>query len=358
MKIWMTGAAAGVMALAANAAWAQSETQQTNTATEVGEIVVTGQAKTYAAVSVSQEMIHRQAPMASVNEVVNELPGVHVTEADFFGSADFHTAITMRGFNSGMGAQQIGTTIDGLPNGGSSYGGGSRANRYFDMEDLGTVEVSQGTADIGSRSNEALGGTLNFLSSDPLKDQRIRLSAAIGDQSAKRFYGRFDTGEFLPDTFAFVSASSSRHNDWVDDATPTTRDHATAKVVSKQGGFDLTGFLSWDKVNEAEYDSQSLAAFNNNPRRDPLLPGWTGIPYFDQRARDVSRAHRENIFTYLRGERRFGEVKVQATGYYHSMRGQGDFAPPYIINLVADGAGAPESELTPGKVFLRRIVPD
>lgn len=127
MKIWMTGAAAGVMALAANAAWAQSETQQTNAATEVGEIVVTGQAKTYAAVSVSQEMIHRQAPMASVNEVVNELPGVHVTEADFYGSADFHTAITMRGFNSGMGAQQIGTTIDGLPNGGSSYGGGSRA---------------------------------------------------------------------------------------------------------------------------------------------------------------------------------------------------------------------------------------
>jgi outer membrane receptor protein involved in Fe transport len=351
MKIWMTGAAVGVMALAASTAWAQSETQQTNTATEVGEIVVTGQAKTYAAVSVSEEMIRRQAPMASVNEVVNELPGVHVTEADFFGSADFHTAITMRGFNSGMGAQQIGTTIDGLPNGGSDYGGGSRANRYFDMEDLGTVEVSQGTADIGSRSNEALGGTLNFLSSDPLKDQRIRLSAAIGDQSAKRFYGRFDTGEFLPDTFAFVSASSTRHNDWVDDATRTTRDHATAKVVSKQGGFDLTGFLSWDKVNEAEYASQSLADFNDNPRRDPLLADWTGIPYYDQNSRDVSRALRENIFTYLRAERRFGEVKVQATGYYHSMRGQGDFAPPYIINLVADGAGAPESELTPGNVF-------
>jgi outer membrane receptor protein involved in Fe transport len=348
----MTGAAVGVMALAANnAVQAQTGQNPTDAATEVGEIVVTGQAKTYAVVSVSEDMIRRHAPMTSVNDVVNELPGVHVTEADFFGSADFHTAITMRGFNSGMGAQQIGTTIDGLPNGGSGYGGGSRANRYLDMEDLGTVEVSQGTADIGSRSNEALGGTLNFRSADPLKAQRVRLSAAIGDQSAQRFYGRFDTGEFLPDTFAFISASSSRHKDWIDDATQTTRDHATAKVLTKQGGFDFTGFLSWDKVNEAEYSSQSLASFNNNPRRDPLLPGWIGIPHFDQNARDVSRAVRENIFTYLRAERRFGEVKVQATGYYHAMRGQGDFAPPYLINLVADGVGAPESEARAGKIF-------
>jgi outer membrane receptor protein involved in Fe transport len=312
---------------------------------QLDEIVVTGQAKTYAVTAVSQEMIRRQPPLASVNEVLNELPGVHVTEADYFGSADFHTAITMRGFNSGMGAQQIGTTIDGLPNGGSAYGGGSRANRFLDIEDLRTVEVSQGTADISSRSNEALGGTLNFISTDPRPDSRVRLGVAVGDQSARRYYARVDTGEFLPDTFAFFSASATRHNDWVDDATPTTRDHATAKLVTKKAGFDLTAFASWDDVNEAEYSSVSFASFQANPRRDNLLPGWTGIPHFDQSARDVSRAHRENLFTYVKAERSAGSITGQVSAYYHRMRGQGDFAPPYIVNLVADAAGLPESEL-------------
>ncbi|MGO4611421.1 TonB-dependent receptor plug domain-containing protein, partial [Variovorax sp. 2RAF20] len=82
------------------------------------------------------------------------------------------TQISMRGFVTNRDTQQIGTTIDGLPNGGSGYGGGSLANRYIDTLDLETVEVSQGTADISSRSNEALGGTLNFLTSDPLQEQR------------------------------------------------------------------------------------------------------------------------------------------------------------------------------------------
>lgn len=345
MNIWMTGAAAGVLAIAASAASAEIMAAPDTKGPEVSEVIVTGQAKTYAVVSVSPEMIRRHAPLASVNEVINELPGVNITEADYFGSADFHTAITMRGFNSGMGAQQIGTTIDGLPNGGSAYGGGSRANRFFDIEDLKTVEVSQGTADISSRSNEALGGTLNFISSDPSEDRHVRLGASIGDQSARRFYARIDTGEFLPNTFAFISGSATRHNDWIDDATPTTRDHATAKVVTKQAGFDLTGFVSWDDVNEAEYSAQSLASFKANPRRDPLLPGWTGIPHFDQSARDVSRAKRENVFTYLRAEKSYGELRGQATIYYHGMTGQGDFAPPYIVNLVADGVGQPESEV-------------
>lgn len=357
LKFWMTGTAIGVLTLAASPSWAQQQSVETSPAPEASvtldEVVVTGQARTYAVATVSREMIERQPAVASVNAVINELPGVHVTEADHFGSADFHTAITMRGFNSGMGAQQIGTTLDGLPNGGSSYGGGARANRFLDMEDLKTVEVSQGTADIGSRSNEALGGTLNFLSSDPIREQRLRLGLSIGDQSARRYYGRMDTGEFLPDTYAYISASSTRHNDWVDDATPTTRDHATAKVVTRQGGFDLTGFVSWDKVNEAEYDSQSLSSFNNNPRRDPLLPGWTGIPDIDQKARDVSRAHRENLFTYVRAERKFGPFTGQASAYYHNMRGRGDFAPPYIVNLTADGAGQPESEtILGGKTWL------
>ena len=48
------------------------------------------------------------------------------------------------------------------------------------MLNLKTVIVSQGTADISSRSNEALGGTLDYVTSDPLADQRVRFTLAAG----------------------------------------------------------------------------------------------------------------------------------------------------------------------------------
>ena len=139
---------------------AQAETAPAETATsdsdggsqDSGEIVVTGQKTTFANSQVTPAMIDRQSALTSVNDVLNELPGVFVSEGDAFGSSDWATSISIRGFSSGAGGQQIGTTIDGMPNGGSGYGGGSRANRYLDVLDLKTVVVSQGTADISSRS--------------------------------------------------------------------------------------------------------------------------------------------------------------------------------------------------------------
>ena len=106
------------------------------------QVQVVGQAMTYSKTTVSKEMLDRQFVLGSVNDALNELPGVVVTEADAFGSSDWGTQISMRGFVSNRDTQQIGTTIDGVPNGGSAYGGGSKANRFIDMPDLETVEVS------------------------------------------------------------------------------------------------------------------------------------------------------------------------------------------------------------------------
>ncbi|MEG8042013.1 Plug domain-containing protein [Sphingomonas sp. LR59] len=184
MTKWMMGAAILAIAATTNA---RAQTTVTPSATPAGdpeqprsdEIVVTGQSTAFANTRVTTAMIERQSALASVNDVINELPGVFVAEGDAFGSSDWATSISIRGFNSGGGGgQQIGSTIDGLPNGGSGYGGGSRANRYIDVLDLKTVNVSQGTADISSRSNEALGATLDYVTSDPTADSRLRFTAA------------------------------------------------------------------------------------------------------------------------------------------------------------------------------------
>jgi len=349
---WKIGAAILAIAAGTGHARAQSTPADGNqtapvAATGSDDIVVTGRAQVFASTQVTAPMVERQSALSSVNDVIKELPGVFIAEGDSFGSSDWATSISIRGFSSGGGGgQQIGSTIDGLPNGGSGYGGGSRANRYLDVLNLDTVVVSQGTADISSRSNEALGGTLNYLTSDPMRDQRVRFTLAGGDFGARKIYGRVDTGEIAPDTTAYVSASTSRVKDWIGGSGETRRDHVDAKLVSRIDAVKLTGWVSYDDADESEFGSVSPAMFANDPNHDAYTDSWTGIPYIDQAYRSTSRALRRNLFTYLRAETDVGELKLSVNGYYHRMRGRGDFAPPYLVNVRNDGAGTPESEFT------------
>jgi outer membrane receptor protein involved in Fe transport len=352
---WEVGAA--ILAIAAGTSSASAQTVSTSAEANrdapaddvtTNDIVVVGQATTFANTRVTEAMLERQSALTSVNAVIAELPGVSVSEGDAFGSSSWVTTISMRGFNSGGGGQQIGTTVDGIPNGGSGYGGGSRANRFVDVLDLGTVNVSQGTADISSRSNEALGGTLDYLTSDPLRESRLRFTGAAGDFSARKFYVRGDTGEIAPDTRAWISASTSYVRDPIGGAGETTRDHVAAKLLSRVSDADLTAYVSYDDADEPEFGSISLERFLQDPTHDALTDEWTGLPYVDQSYRSGSRALRKNLFGYLKANTSLGEVKLQAGVYGHRMTGRGDWMPPYLVDVRNDGAGQPESEFIGG----------
>ncbi|KAF1016240.1 MAG: Vitamin B12 transporter BtuB [Stenotrophomonas maltophilia] len=314
------------------------------------QVEVIGQATSYAKTSVRQESLNRQHIQSSVNDALNEVPGVVVSEADPTGSSVWGTQISMRGFTTNRDTQQIGTTIDGLPNGGSSYGGGSLANRYIDTLDLETVEVSQGTADISSRSNEALGGTLNFLTADPLQEKRLRMVAGAGDNDARKYYVRYDTGLLGGNTRAWVSASSARTNDWIDGSGHARNDRIAGKFVSELDKWTLTGYLSYDDSDEPEYTSVTPQQFATNPDGDNLTGKLTGIPYLDQNFRSGSRALRENTFGYLRaafnGDNGF---KASVAAYGHHMEGRGDWIPPYLVQVNPDAPGTQATELMGGK---------
>ena len=136
---------------AAPVAAAAADKADGETLRELDTIVVVGQAQTYSSAESTESMALQQAPVTSILAQIDNLPGVLVQEGDTFGFDDWSTGVSVRGFQNNLGEQQIGITVDGLPNGGSNYGGGSKANRYIDTQNAGAVEVSQGTADIASR---------------------------------------------------------------------------------------------------------------------------------------------------------------------------------------------------------------
>ena len=342
------GASLLAMATATNAYADDAAVEADAASADAETIIVTGQRATYNNSNTTEEMLSAVPPVTSVLDIIDTLPGVQVQQGDAFGFDDWSTAISVRGFQTNLSEQQVGMTIDGFPNGGSAYGGGAKANRYIDTMNIGTVEVSQGTADIASRSNEALGGTINYVTSDPLDERRVRLSGSVGDFNASRYYGRFDTGLILGGAAkAWISYSHQEATDWIEGSAQNHRDNIAAKFIIDTP-VKLTSYISWDKAHEDNYDQvYSAAQFAAYPDTDGLTGVWTGVPYQDQAYRRAWSTLRENFFAYLKADTKIGNaLDLSVAAYYHDMAGRGDWDPQYVVNVTDDGAGNPESELS------------
>jgi len=313
----------------------------------IEETLVISKATTYANNETNLQMRQQLSDLTSVNSLIDNLPGVSVQEGDAFGFDDWSTSISVRGFVTNLNEQQVGTTIDGMPNGNSNYGGGAKANRYVDTANIGSVLVSQGTADIGSRSLEALGGTIDYRTSMPEAEQRIRVSYTTGQFDGERFYGRYDSG-MLGNTSFWISASHQEATDWMEGSAQNRRDHVAAKVVSGDDRLSFTGYISYDDIHEDNYQRvYSQSDFEQYPDWDQLIGEWTNVPYVNQSHRRGWSTLRENTFTY--GKLQWNptnNLNLSGGIYYHDNEGRGDWVPPYLVN-VTDDAGGPESEVVP-----------
>ena len=316
--------------------------------------VVAEEPRIFATNVVAEPMIAQQSTITSVLAVVDNLPGVSIQEGDTYGIDDWSTGVSMRGFQVQLDEAQIGTTIDGFPNGTSDYWSGSKANRFIDQPNMGGVEVSQGTADIASRSIEALGGTFHFTTDDPAPERAYTAAMTLGEFDGQRYYLRVDTGAlFGTETFAWVSASRQENRDWVQRAVVQERDHVAAKLTSSVGRAGLTAYFSHDDTTATSYQRLfSAADYELDPRWDRLIDTWTEVPYVNQLYRAGWSIPRRNTFGYLKADVALSDVLTLSTGaYYHRQWGRGDWLPPYLVN-VTDDAGGPESELIHGRSVL------
>lgn len=339
-------------ALSVTATLAHSAMVETADNTVLEETIVVSKRTTYSNNQVSDSMQLQYSDMTSVNDLIDDLPGVSVQEGDAFGFDDWSTAIAVRGFQTNLGEQQVGSTIDGLPNGNSNYGGGSKANRYVDTANIGTVEVFQGTADIASRSLEALGGTINYVTSDPMEEQNVRAQFVTGENDALRYYARFDSGLVAGNTRFWVSGSHQEATDWMEGSAENERDHYAFKLISDFDDARVTFYASYDDTHEDNYQRiYSEADFDADPRNDQLIGEWTNTPYINQVYRRGWSTLRKNFFGYGKLDWNASEdLNVVVNGYYHHQTGRGDWLPPYLADVTLDNGG-PESELNTNTVL-------
>ena len=198
--------------------------------------VIADEPTVFATNVVAEPSLEQQAAITSVVAVVDNLPGMSVQEGDPYGFGDWSSAVVVRSFPTNINDAQIGATIDGFPNGTSRYHGGAKANRFVDPANLGGVEVSQGTADIASRSVKAPGGTFNFLTDAPATERAYTTSVTLEETAGERYHLRVDTGSlFDRQTHAWLSAGRQTATDWMQGAAQNEREHLAAKLASPHG---------------------------------------------------------------------------------------------------------------------------
>lgn len=312
--------------------------------------VVAEEPRSFATNIVAEPMVSQQSPITSVLAVVDNLPGVSIQEGDSYGTDDWSTSISMRGFQVNLDEAQIGTTIDGMPNGTSDYWSGSKANRFVDPANMGGVTVSQGTADIASRSIEALGGTLDFTTDEPEHDRKFTAAVGLGANDGQRFYLRMDTGHlFDREVRAWVSVVRQESRDWVQNFALSERDHLAAKIRATAGRLDLSAYFSYDDTDNASYQRlTSESEYRTDPRWDRLIDAWTDMPWVNQLYRAGWAIPRQNTFGYLKADFAASDVLSIIGGvYYHRQTGRGDWLPPYVVDITPD-EGGPESEVESG----------
>jgi iron complex outermembrane receptor protein len=363
---FLSGAALIGLAIPANVLAAEAEAQQMAVATDAAaeaeaaagdEIVVYGKGEVRQVTEIGAEDIQLTTAGSSPFIALRKLPGVNFQSADPFGTYEWSTRITLRGFNQ----NQLGFTLDGVPLGDMSYGNtnGLHISRAIIADNIGQTRVSQGAGALGTASTSNLGGTIEFFSRDPQDALGIAGNVSYGDSETLRVYGTLDTGD-LGGFKAYISAAHIDADKWKGFGSQRATQVNAKLVADFSPSTTFTAFVNYSDRKESDYQDLSLEMINrlgydwDNISNDwPLAVrlafiganrGDTGVTVaantfgttYPAPIRTIDDAYydaaglRRDWLASARIDQQLGDaVTVGLQGYYHTNKGQGSWITPY-----------------------------
>ncbi|WP_304177972.1 TonB-dependent receptor [Phenylobacterium aquaticum] len=250
----LAGAAAGALLLIAGQACA-AEAAATDAGASVEELVVYGKGESRQVQQIAVQEIEQAAPGTSPIKMVEKLPGVNFQSADAFGAYEWSTRISIRGFNQ----NQLGFTLDGVPLGDMSYGNhnGLHISRAIMSEDLGGVELAQGSGSLNTASASNLGGTLKFVSRDPSSKFGVFAAGTLGSDNMYRGFLRLETGDLPSGGRAYLSYAKQDTDKWKGYGVQKQQ-QIDFKFVQPIGEGKVSAFYDWSQRRENDYQDLSL----------------------------------------------------------------------------------------------------
>jgi iron complex outermembrane receptor protein len=339
---------------------AETDTETATATTDGGDIIVYGKGEVRQVTEISAQDIQLTTAGSSPFIALRKLPGVNFQSADPFGTYEWSTRITLRGFNQ----NQLGFTLDGVPLGDMSYGNtnGLHISRAIIADIIGQTRVSQGAGALGTASTSNLGGTLEFFSRDPQDELGIAGNITYGDSNTIRAYGTLDTGD-LGGFKAYVSAAHIDADKWkgfgaqrstqvnaklVADFSPTTSFTAFVNFADrKENDYqdlsqEMIGRLGydWDNISN-DWPLAVRLAFIGANRGDTGVvvgPNTFGTTYpapirtIDDAYFDAAGLRRDWLASGRIDQQLGDNVTVGVQAYLHTNKGQGSWITPYVAS--------------------------
>jgi iron complex outermembrane receptor protein len=340
--------------------------QQSNAPTiadsEEAEIVVFGQGETRQVQEVSSKELLILAPGTSPLKAIEKLPSVSFQSADPFGTYEWSSRVSIRGFNQ----NQLGYTLDGIPLGDSSYGNnnGLHIGRAIISENIGVTRVSQGSGSIGTQATNNLGGTLEFFSADPSDGFGVDANLTYGSSNTMRAFGRINFGE-AGGVRGFLSGVYHNADKWKGGGEQRSM-HVNAKAIIPVGDAEFDGFFSYSDRAEQDYQDLSLEMINRlGYDHDNYFPDYAKaisaargvyvapINNLDDSYYDASGLRKDTLASYGLTAPLADGVTFKIKAYYHNNTGQGTWGTPYVPspNGVPMSARTTEYDIQRGGVF-------
>jgi iron complex outermembrane receptor protein len=346
------------------------------------EIVVFGLGQSRQQASISEAAIAIEAPGTSPLKAIERLPGVSFQSADAFGNYEWSARIVLRSFNQ----NQLGFTLDGVPLGDMSYGNhnGLHISRAIISENVGRVDVAQGSGALGTASSSNLGGTVAFVSRGPAETFGMDVAGTYGSEETMRGFVRVDTGAFGPAGTAMSLSFVDHGMDKWKGLGQQNQQQINFNLVQPVGRGEITGFINHSERRENDYQDMSLAQiarlgrdFDNisdnyalavriadiaNNRGDtgaPVTNAGAGTVYpapigtVDDAYFDASGLRDDTLGALTLNYPVTDAFEVSLTGYGHKNEGQGLWWTPYVATPV----GAPDQSgaaiLAPSPISVR-----
>jgi len=340
--------------------------QQSNTPTATGSeeqvIVVFGKGETRQVQDVTSKELLILAPGTSPLKAIEKLPSVNFQSADPFGTYEWSSRVSIRGFNQ----NQLGYTLDGIPLGDSSYGNnnGLHIGRAIISDNIGVTRVSQGSGSIGTQATNNLGGTLEFFSADNSDGFGVDANLTYGSENTMRAFGRVNFGE-AGGLRGFVSGVYHKADKWKGGGEQKNW-QVNAKAIVPVGAAEFDAYFSYSDRAEQDYQDLSLEMINRlGYGHDNFFPDYATaiaaagrkfiapINNLDDSYYDASGLRKDLLTAYGLTAPLNDNVTFKIKAYYHNNTGQGTWGTPYVAspNGVPMSARTTEYDIQRGGVF-------
>lgn len=206
--------------------------------------------------AVTRDYIAKQNPALNPMQLLQLLPGANVSDTDPLGMTGGNMSVR------GLTESQMGFTLEGFPI--NDIGNFAvYPQEIVDAENLKTVRLAQGSADLDSPHISASGGVVDMYMIDPKKTMGGHVDMTYGSYNATRGFARFDTG-YIGNTNlrAYFSYSQARQDHWRGPGWENKK-HGEMKIVNDWGdGNRISLAVVGNSLKNNAYPNVTKASWN------------------------------------------------------------------------------------------------